>query len=179
MSKLTYRLLQQDVNPDDFDCGIDSINEYVYCSYLATLLQHGYAYQIEYKNKIIGYYMITINHILLEDCNDEIADYTSGLSNYIYSIEIKYLAIHRNYQRKGIGTEVLKSIIKGIKDFLYRIPFRLITIDARNDYIQWYKRFGFIECSKNSIGQEGYTTRMYLDCLQHEEELKKYEMMQI
>lgn len=179
MSQLTYRLLRQDVERGDFDCGIESINEYVFQSYWATLLQHGYAYQIEYSNRILGYYMITMNHVLLEECDEKIAEYTSGLSDFIYTIEIKYLAIGKQYQGKKIGTEALKTIIKSIKDFLYQIPFRLITIDARNDYVKWYERFGFVKCPVNSAGQDGYTTKMYLDCLKDIEKLKKYQDMQI
>lgn len=178
MSKLIYKLLQREVDKDDFDCGVDSINDYVYQSYWATLLQHGYAYQIEYNDKIIGYYMITINHVLLEDCDEKISEYTSGLSDYIYTVEIKYLAIRKDLHGRKIGTEVLKTIIKSIKDFLYSIPFRLITIDARNDYIEWYGRLGFIKCPVNSIGQNGYTTKMYLDCFQNEEKLRAYQDMQ-
>lgn len=177
MSKMTYKLLQCDVKQDDFDCGVESINKYVYESYWATLLQHGYAYQIEYDSRIIGYYMITINHMMLEDCDEKISEYSSGLSNYIYTVEIKYLAIRKNLQGKKIGTAVLKSIIKSIKDYLYYIPFRLITIDARDDYIRWYESLGFIKCPVNSAGQDGYTTKMYLDCILNEEKIKEYQDM--
>lgn len=177
MSKMTYRLLQCNVEQGNFDCGVESINKFVYESYWATLLQHGYAYQIEYEGRIIGYYMITINHILLEECDEKISEYTSGLSSFIYTIEIKYSAIQEKFQGKKIGTAVLKSIIKSIKDYLYHIPFRLITIDARNDYIKWYESFGFIKCPVNSAGQDGYTTKMYLDCMLNEEKIKAYQDM--
>lgn len=58
------------------------------------------------------------------------------------------------------------------------IPFRLITIDARNDYVKWYERLGFIKCPVNSSGQDGYTTKMYIDCLRNEKGLREYQDMQ-
>ena len=172
---MRYELLHHDVKPCEFDCGVDSINEYVYQSYLATLLQHGYAYQIVHKNKILGYYMLTINHVLLEDCPEEISEYTSGLSEYLYTVEIKYLAIHKNFQHKGVGTQILKSIIKIIKDLMKYLPFRLITIDARDDYVKWYEKMGFVKFPINSAGQDVYTTKMYIDCMQNQKELNEYE----
>lgn len=174
MSKLTCRFLQEDVKPGMFDCGMDTINEYVVESYLATLLQHGYAYQILYGNIVVGYYMLTFNHVMIEDCPDSISEYTSGLSNFLYCVEIKYLAIDKKYQKRGIGSSILGIIIKDIKDYALKFPIRLITIDARNDLLDWYKKFGFIEFPENPEWQKGYTTKMYLDCMINKEALEIY-----
>ncbi len=175
MSKLTYKLLQEDIKNGTFDCGISSINQYVVDSFYATLLQHGYAYQILYNDDIIvGYYMITFNHIMIEKCPEAISEYTSGLNDFLYCVEIKYLAIDKNYQHKKIGTCVLPTIIKSIKDYALSFPIRLITIDARNDLVNWYKKMGFIEFPQNKEGQEGVTTRMYIDCLIRKKELDMY-----
>lgn len=174
MSNLTYRFLQSEIKDGEFDCGVESINQYVVRSFLATLLQHGYAYQILYNEKVIGYYMITFNHIMLEDCPEAISDYTSGLNDFLYCLEIKYLAIDKVYQKKGIGTIVLPTIIKCIKDYAVRFPIRLITIDARVDYIDWYKKMGFEELPINPKWQDGYTKKMYIDCMIHQKELEEY-----
>lgn len=175
MSKLTYKFLQKEIKSGEFDCGVESINKYVVDSFFATLLQHGYAYQILYNNDIVvGYYMITFNHVKIEDCPETISEYTSGLSDFLYCVEIKYLAIASDYQNKKIGTNVLLTIIKSIKDYALKFPIRLITIDARSDLVDWYKKMGFIEFPKNPNWQEGYTTKMYIDCMIHEKELEEY-----
>lgn len=174
MSKLEYKFLQEDVKSGTFDCGVEAINQYVFDSFFATLLQHGYAYQILYNKVVVGYYMIIFNHVRIEDCPDAIAEYTSGLSNYLYCVEIKYLAIAEKFQNHKIGTNVLPTIIKSIKDFALNFPIRLITIDARNDLVGWYKKMGFIEFPENPEWQEGYTTKMYIDCLIHQKELDEY-----
>lgn len=175
MSKLTYKFLQKEIKSGEFDCGVESINQYVVDSYLATLLQHGYAYQILYDNEIVvGYYMITFKHVIIEDCPGAISEYTSGLSDFLYCMEIKYIAIAKEYQNRKIGTVVLPTIIKSIKDYAVMFPIRLITVDARNDLVDWYKKMGFIEFPKNPNWQEGYTTRMYIDCMIHQKELDEY-----
>lgn len=174
MSNLTYKFLQEDIKSGKFDCGVESINKYVVDSFYATLLQHGYAYQILYNNIVVGYYMITLNHVELEECPETISDYTSGLCDFLYCVEIKYLAIEKCYQHRKIGTNVLPSIIKSIKDYTSIIPIRLITIDARSELVEWYKKFGFIEFPNNPEWQEGYTRKMYIDCMMHKKELKEY-----
>ena len=65
MAELEFKLLREDVTDGAFNCGVTSINQYVVNSFMATLLQHGYAYQITYKNVTLGYYMIMFNHIKL------------------------------------------------------------------------------------------------------------------
>lgn len=174
MSKLTYKFLRENIEDGSFDCGVESINQYVVDSFWATLLQHGYAYQIFYGKIVVGYYMITFNHIQIEDCPEILSEYTSGISNFLYSVEIKYLAIDKKYQRKKIGTSVLPSIIKSIKDCALEFPVRLITIDARNDLIEWYKSLGFVELPYNPEWQNGYTTKMYIDCMIRKKEFQEY-----
>ncbi len=175
MAELSYKFLDKEIESGTFDCGVQSINEYVYGSFFATLLQHGYAYQIVYKKDIvIGYYMITFNHMRVDECPEDISDYTSGVSEFLYCVEIKYLAIATKYQNRKIGTSVLPSIIKSIKDYALSFPVRLITIDDRKDLVGWYKRMGFIEFPYNPKWQEGYTTKMYMDCLIRQKELGEY-----
>lgn len=174
MSKLRYKILESDITEGMFDCGVESINKYVIHSYLATLLQHGYAYQIFYEDKVIGYYMITFSHIRIEDCPEAISDYTSGLSDFLYSIEIKYLAIDKRYQKRKIGTYVLSSVVKNIRECTQVFPIRLITIDARVDLVKWYERMGFVQFPYNTEHQNGYTVKMYIDCLLRQKKLEEY-----
>lgn len=174
MSKLRFKILEAEIAEGMFDCGVESINDYVIRSYLATILQHGYAYQIFYEETVIGYYMITFSHIRIEDCPESISEYTSGLSEYLYSIEIKYLAIDKRFQKRKIGTYVLSSVVKSIKDCAQVFPIRLITIDARVDLVEWYKRMGFVPFPQNEADQNGYTLKMYIDCLFRQKMLEEY-----
>ena len=73
MAELQYKLMTSAVN--NFDCGNSAINEYVENSYFATLLQQCYAYEIEYKSLVVGYYMITFRDVAFYDCISEISDY--------------------------------------------------------------------------------------------------------
>lgn len=71
MAELQYKLMTSAVN--NFDCGNSAINEYVENSYFATLLQQCYAYEIEYKSLVVGYYMITFRDVAFYDCISEVS----------------------------------------------------------------------------------------------------------
>ena len=53
-------------------------------------------------------------------------------------------------------------------------PIRVITIDARVELVDWYKKVGFVKMINNSPGQEGQTVRMYFDCMKFSGELAAY-----
>lgn len=172
---MNYKLLQEDVPPGAFDCGNASINDWVTKSYYVTLLQHGYAYQIVGNDKILGYYMIVLRDIELNECPESISEFfEETLCNKIPSVCIKYIAIDKKYQGNKIGTTVLKSLIKKIREFADLFPIRVITLDALPELVEWYKQVGFREMPYNPPQQEGYTVYMYLDCIKNPEKLEKY-----
>lgn len=173
MSEILQRLLTKEVS--QFDCGEPSINEWIKESYYATLLQHGYAYELLYGEIVIGYYMVAFQTIDLAKCPEEISDRDSGLTDYVPCVHIKYLAIDKRFQHHGIGTGVLETIIKGVKELSLYWPVRLITIDALTHLVDWYKREKFKIFPYNEEWQEGYTVKMYRDCMNFWNELENYE----
>lgn len=92
MAELQYKLMTSAVN--NFDCGNPAINEYVENSYFATLLQQCYAYEIEYKSLVVGYYMITFRDVAFYDCISEISDYQIVSAKYCYVTH--ELRLHQN-----------------------------------------------------------------------------------
>lgn len=175
MGKLRFERVTRDVENCPFDCGIQSINEYVKNSYYPTIVQHAYAYSIMSGNKVLGYYQILFREIELRDFPEKISDYDPGVkAEKISAVHIRYIAIDQQYQKKKIGTSTLQTIIKEVNELADVLPIRVITIDARNDLVEWYKKEGFVEMKQNTVGQEGTTMAMYFDCMKFPKEFEEY-----
>ena len=180
MSQLIYELLQEDVPEGSFSCGNAAIDSWVFQSYYVTLLQHGYAYRIMGNGTILGYFMIMFRNVEPYECPEEISDYREeNLCSQIPSVCIKYIAIDKRYQRRGIGTQALRFIINFIKRHAEVMPIRLITIDAVENLVEWYKKEGFVKMPFNPQSQEGVTVYMYFDCIRNPEKVKEYISLKI
>lgn len=175
MEILQFKKVTQDIETQPFDCGVESINEYVKNSYYPTIVQHAYAYSIMSHDKVLGYYQIMFREIELQDFPDDIADYDAGVKDgRISAVHIRYIAISEQYQKNKIGTSTLRAVIKNVIDLSDIWPIRVITIDARPDLVEWYQKEGFVKMQNNTIGQNGTTEAMYFDCLRYPDELEHY-----
>lgn len=175
MGTLRFKRVTRDVENCSFDCGVDSINEYVRNSYYPMLVQHAYAYSIMCGNIVMGYYQVLFREIEIEDFPEEISDYDPGLKeNRISALHIRFIAIGTEYQNRRVGTSTLQIIIGAVVELASQWPVRVITIDARLDLVNWYKQMGFTEMEKNTSGQEGTTVAMYFDCMRFSEEFEEY-----
>lgn len=176
MTKIQFSEVNRDIESSAFDCGEPDINEYIRNSYYPLLLQHAYTYEIKADGMILGYYQILFRRIELDEFGDEISEHNPGFKeSMISAVHIRYIAIDHRYQNKGIGTEIIKVIIRNVEGFVESWPIRVITIDAKDKLVGWYKKLGFVEMTKNPDEQDGYTTAMYFDCLKNMAELTEYE----
>lgn len=170
MAELQYKLMTSAVN--NFDCGNPAINEYVENSYFATLLQQCYAYEIEYKSLVVGYYMITFRDVAFYDCISEISDYQiDDFGEFLPSLYINYLAIGTKYQKNKIGTKTLEKIINEARQWTDFLPIRFITLNAVPEKVDWYKKIGFKEMGKNI---DAVNTYMYIDLIKDSQYVKNY-----
>lgn len=170
MPEFQYILLTSEVS--NFDCGNDSINQYVRDSYFATLLQQCYAYEIVYRSFVVGYYMITFRNVAFSDCTSEISDYQIGsFKEFIPTLYINYLAVGKDYQKNNIGTKTLEKIITEARQWSDFLPIRLVTINAVPDKVEWYKKMGFAEMGKDIDNVNKY---MYIDLIKNKKQLDDY-----
>lgn len=68
-----------------------------------------------------------------------------------HSIEIKSVTISRNYQRHGVGTALVKAMIKHVKAFR---PAQIVVLTFSPDY---FRKFGFREVPKETLMHKLYT----------------------
>lgn len=175
MGTLKFKKVTKSVEDSPFECGVESINEYVRNSYYPLLLQHAYTFSIMREETILGYYQVLFRDIELDKFPEEISEYSSCVKNdKISAIHIRYIAVDKKYQRHSIGTNVLKVIIEKCRKLSEEWPIRVITIDAIDSLINWYSSIGFKKMQKNTGCQDGVTTAMYFDCMKYSKELKEY-----
>jgi GNAT superfamily N-acetyltransferase len=158
MGKLQFIEVDNKVEDAIFACGIESINNYIRESYYPHIVQNAYTYSIMYKDIILGYYQIMFREIKLEDFPEEISDYSTEINNSkLSAVHIRFIAIDEKYQKNGIGTAVLHTIIEKVRQLSIFWPIRVITIDAKLDLIGWYSEIGFNKMIHNTAGQDGTT----------------------
>lgn len=175
MGTLQFRKVTRNVEDIHFECGKESINEYVKNSYFPTILQHAYAYSIMKGDIILGYYQILFREIELTDFPDDISEYEDSIKDgKISSVHIRFIAIDKKYQRNDLGTATLKTIIKDVSELAKHWPIRVITLDATLELHDWYEDMGFVDMKNNTPGQEGVSTAMYFDCHCFPSELNEY-----
>lgn len=175
MEELQFKRVTKDVEYGEFDCDVSSINEDVKHSYYPHILQHAYTYSIVAREKILGYFQIMFRDVEIKDFPEDISEYESGVKDRTVSaIHIRFIAIDKNYQRRGIGQSVLNTLIMRVNRLAEKWPIRIVTIDARCDLVDWYTKCGFRRMLHNKEGQEGVTIAMYLDCIHYEDELNEY-----
>lgn len=176
MAKLQFSRITKDVENIEFDCGINSINGYIQQSYYPFIIQQAYTYSVKSDDLILGFYQVLFRDIYLEDLPDDIEYIDSEINNdKIIAVHIRFIAVDSNYHRKKIGTSILRSALKRIKDLSKEWPIRIITIDARKELVDWYKREGFLMMKNNTVGQDGVSDAMYFSLINYPEEIEEYE----
>jgi GNAT superfamily N-acetyltransferase len=176
MIAIKTKKVQCDLSDSSFNCGVAGINRMIRESYYPTLLQHMYAYEIIVNDIIVGYYMIEFRRIYLAESGleEKIGEYISDLADACYALNLRYIAVGSEYQHRGIGSLMLKLIIKQTNELCKNWPIRLITLDALPEKVEWYKSNGFLpfrkNCAKNAKGE----VPMFFDCLLDEKLLEEY-----
>lgn len=175
MGILEIKRVTKAVEHTSFECGVDSIDDYIRDSYFPMIIQHAYAYSVMSNGKVLGYYQVLFREIELTDFPDDISEFDASIKDgKISSVHIRFIAVDTEYQKNKIGTSTLKVIIKDVEELAERWPIRVITIDARVELHDWYKKMGFVDMENNKQGQDGVTVAMYFDCMKFADELKSY-----
>lgn len=121
---------------DDFDCGVDSINNFFKReSYFQDISKENKTkILLGEENNIIGFYTVKFTVTSIEKDGD-----ISRKSVF----EIQYLAIDINYQNSHIGSNLLTKIITDLEKLSTEIGGYGILINALADKVSWYSKNGF------------------------------------
>ena len=164
-----------EINPIGINCGNNSINKKLEEAYTLFLLRQGYTYAIRTDTKLLGYYMVTFRKISVHEWEThEINDYMSNMSQDYFSLHLQVIAIDEKYQHHGVGTMILRDLMKQAKELSLRWPIRFMTLDALSDKYKWYNELGFKPINVNENYASGYYIRMYYDCIECRDTIEDY-----
>ena len=94
---------------------------------------------------------------------EDISDYFIGEQKSVLALHIQYIAVHKNFQKNGIGKALLRHIISTAKNHSLNCPFRIITLDAFTHLESWYASFGFVPVGRKP--ESSSTIMMMLDLI--------------
>ena len=112
-----------------------------------------------YKNYIISYITLLTDRITVQQ--DLRAFFTQKDINYktLPALKIGRMCVDDRFQKQGIGTLMLEVAVQKAKNINeHTAGCRFLTVDAKNESQEFYRKFGF---KPIRINQE--TTAMYLD----------------
>lgn len=107
--------------------------------YLSVGWQHRECYEI--KRSLEGSFLVVSAWL-----NEVLIGLARATGDGVYSATIWDLAVFPDYQKRGVGKLLLKSMLTKLKDF--DIP--LITLYSELDKKNFYSKLGF-ECGSNKI----------------------------
>jgi len=150
--KITIKDIEGKYKLDKFDCKIESINNY---------LKFNAVYDSKFKlaitkvmligEEVVGFYSLSIT---------EFFNYEEEIK--YYGLNLDYIAVDKNYQRKGIGSKILEIVVGKSLEISNEIGCRYLVLDALNEKVSWYEERGFEKVGKVEE-EKNITTRMVMD----------------
>ncbi len=150
---LKIETLTRDHNRTAFDCGNDELNRYL----RNTARQHiekGISRTfvlVEDSNptEILGFFTLASCEILVEKLPRK---YAKKYPARAPAAKLARLAVKRNLQRKGLGTQMMVNAIERILRVSEHLGIIGFFVDAKNDEARtFYEQFGFIPLPDNPL----------------------------
>lgn len=170
-SRLSLEHYSENVIPDSFDCGNESLNEFIKTEevgrYEAELL--GCTTVILLDRSVVGFYTISNGSLRLSDFEQKKHDSVFGSLPIaeIPAILVGRLAVIREKQNSGIGKFVVGEIVRYAFKCADDCAVRLLVLHAERESSGFYRRMGFraMPESQKEMKKAAATGRrtMYLD----------------
>lgn len=138
-----YQTIDVDDLEDTFESSVDEFTEYYrICSRYDMQEKLVHMYFIKYGKQVVGYVTIAMAH-LRPDATEEIRD--KDILNNVPALLISHLAVHKDTQRRGIGTKLLDFVINIVPIVESLVGCRHVMLNPVNDpgVINFYKKYGF------------------------------------
>lgn len=142
----------------NFDCGDEELNQYL----REDALDHqrkllGQTSLFIFRAQIVGFYTLCCATIKLEKPEKHKVGLEKISFKQIPAIKIGQFAVHKEYQRMRVGTEMISCAISGARKYCSRAGCRFVIVDAHNkeEVISFYERNGF---TKNESPESNKTT---------------------
>jgi GNAT superfamily N-acetyltransferase len=129
-------------NVDNFDCGEDTLNEWLKKRALKNEDRGGSrTYVICQNNVVIGYYALAAGSVVHQKVPSAI---TRNMPEPIPIVILGRLAVDKNYQNQKLGSSMLRDAILRIVQAEKILGIKAIMVEALSDEaVTFYKKYGF------------------------------------
>lgn len=156
-------------------CGEPAIDQMIRSAFYSHLFRQQDTYCIRFQGDVIGSYALSVKAIDFSACDEEIAEYYKN--NLFFGVlYIPYLAVDTDMQGMGIGTAVLKLIIRFAIEKASDVPVRCVLFDALRRRVKFYQDCGFTVLSKDELNSNSETVRMFFDLITEEDRSRIYSI---
>jgi len=145
--KFIFEKLSRDFARDDFDCGTESLNDFLKRYALQNLKKNVNVTMVavseENPKRILGYYSVSMAQVNFENLP---ADLTKGIPRYpVPATRIGRLAVDRAAQGAGLGGELLRHALYRALDLSREVGTCIVLVDALDENAKRsYERYGFV-----------------------------------
>lgn len=161
MSETLYvRPLTASVCAQSFDCGNGSINTSLTCdAYYKHLAKKASTTEVALKTdagfQIVAYCSLSVIMFgVAEEDEEEIA---------YPAVHIDIIGVNRDKQGRGYGTQLLRYIIRRVREFSQFACIRYVLLDAIKDRYTWYEERGFLVLNVEDLQNDESTIQMFMD----------------
>ncbi len=136
------KALSTDHNLDDFDCGHDTLNDWLKGRAIKNEASGASrTYVVCLQNHVIAYYTLATGAV---QCPDAPGRIRRNMPDPIPVMVLGRLAVHLNWQKKGLGSDLLADAVKRTLQASEIAGIRAFVVHALSDAAkQFYERFGF------------------------------------
>jgi len=144
---LTFQKISRDVNRQNFDCGVDSLNaylkKYAWQNFKKNVGVTILAFEEDKRDKILGYYTVSMAQINFEHLPSELS---KGLPRYpVPAMRIGRLAVDRFAHAKGVGSALLRDALQRAITLSTEVGTCAVLVDAINEQAKsFYEHYGFV-----------------------------------
>ena len=139
-----------------FACSKPEFAEYLKAdAYYDQEAQLGRTYVFEHEGRIVGYIVLAMAHMPVTK-QQRLNINTYGT---VPALLISHLATHEQYERRGVGTNMLLWAISYGKRISEIVGCRMVIVSSDTDVVDFYKKSGFVHGTENA----DIPNMMYLD----------------
>ena len=145
--KFIFEKLSRDFARDDFDCGIESLNDFLKRYALQNLKKNISVTMVaaseENRKKILGYYSVSMAQVDFENLPAELA---KGIPRYpVPAMRIGRLAVDRAAQGVGLGGRLLRHALSRALELSQEVGTCIVLVDAIDENAKrFYEKYGFV-----------------------------------
>ena len=168
-SKVKVERLSKIYAVSNFDCGDEDLNDFI--------KNDAFTYQEKklattilffFEESLIGFFSAAADSLKLNLDEKESYLFHQKKLEDVPAIKLARLAVDKNYQKQGVGTNILKWCMGYILECSEMMAIRFITVDAYPEKVSFYWKFHFLKNQNKHYTKKNHHVSMRYDLLNKE-----------